>query len=320
MIKTLQSQEGRYSAEEALGRLQMHSPYSKAAATGAKGWGYDDVLKAKVYDALLEDMLAAENHAGRLANGTSIGEMVKEANRVWRHFSGRIDDVKASVFGKMMGKESAGELVSPNTVSAEQVIDQIRKMKPSQANDIMGFVSDNMPDMLPKVRGSILNDAIDAGLMGPPSGGADFMFNPNQFMSALGLKSGRAGVEGMKRLEAIFGAGTREWADMQQIVEIGRRMGDAYGKNFSGTSQGNQFYAWLKDLTSVGLRLSKRLGSTALEIGGLRRIANTMKPGHVDFGSLRRTPLIKPPRVIQGSTVPASIAAPAVHQGIDDNP
>lgn len=306
MLETLAKQEGRYSAQEALQRLQSHSPYSKANVAGTEGFGYDNVLKGRVYDALMKDMAAAETLGGNL------GEMVKHANKTWRGFTEQIDSVKNSVFGKMMGKEAGEGAITANTVSPAQVIKRLATMDYSEADDIMKFMGDNMPDMPAKVRGSILNDAIDAALMGPPSGGADFMFNPNQFMSALGLKSGKAGVEGMKRLEAIFGAGTKEWADMRELIEIGRRMGDAYGKNFSGTSQGNQFYALLRDFSSTGIRAAKRLASTGMEFAGLNRIADMMTPGTIDFGNLTRSTLLQPPRVTNRASRAAGVIAPAI--------
>jgi hypothetical protein len=218
--------------------------------------------------------------------------------------------MKDSVFGRMMGKEAGEGAITANTVSPAQIIKKLSTMDYSEADDIVRFMNDNMPDMLPKVRGAILNDAIEAGLMGPPSGGANFIFNPNQFLSALGLKSGKAGVEGMKRLEAVFGKGSPEWKTMQDLIDISHRMGDAYGKNFSGTSQSANFLNMLKDFSSMGVQAVKRLGSTGLEFAGLQRIADSMTPGSINFGNMQPRPLIQPPRITNQASRAAGVIAP----------
>lgn len=295
-----------YTGKEALSRLQSWSSHSQGNVFDDVSRGYDSVLKRRLHRALMEDMSAAE------VLGDNLGDMVKRANAGWREFSNQIESVEKSALGRMVGREFANDLMNFNTVAPEKIFDQLGRMKPSQMRYTVDFMQRNMPDMLPQVRGGMLNDAIDAALMGPPSGGADFMFNPNQFLSALGLRSGKGGVEGMKRLEAMFGAGTREWSEVQELIEIARRMGDAYGRNFSGTSQANQFFRMLRDFAGTGINVAKRIGSTAMEMGGLRRIAETMEPGNINFGNLQRKPLLEPPRVLKRTTYPAAVTAPAL--------
>lgn len=302
MLETIDNQGG-YTAQEALGRLQNYSNPKTQAFTDV-GRSYDAVLKRRIYSALMADMEETAAKEG----ASTLGQMVKNANKTWRNFSEQINSAHDSVFGKMLGREAGEGAVTANSVSPKQVIQKLSRMDYSDAKNIMKYMDENFPEMAPKVRGSILNDAIDAATMGPPSGGANFVFNPNQFLSALGLKSGTAGVEGMKRLEAIFGAGTRQWRDVQDLIGIARRMGDAYGKNFSGTSQANAFVQLLRDFTNVGIGSARRLGSTGLEFAGLQKIANSMKPGTIDFGNLQPRPLIQPPRI----TTPLSRAAGVV--------
>ena len=308
MLETIDT-HGGYTAQEALGRLQNYSSFSKGTVFDDVSKGYDSVLKRRVYSALMKDMDDTAVAAGK-AGDTTLAGLVKGANTGWRAFSQQIESVHQSALGKMVGEEFATDLMSFNKIATEQVFDKLTRMRPSQAKYVVKFLDDNMPDMLPKIRGGILNDAVDAALMGAPSSGADFMFNPNQFLSALGLKSGKTGVEGMKRLSELFGGeGSASWAQMRDVIGIAKRMGDAYGKNFSGTSQANQFYELLRAFSGSTTALVKRIGSTGMEMAGLRKIANSMEPGSINFGSLQRTSLIQPPRITDGLARAAGVVS-----------
>jgi len=307
MLDTIDKQGG-YTAQEALGRLQNYSQFSAGNVFDDVTRKYDMVLKRRIYNALMKDMDEAA------VGDTTIAGLVKNANAGWRKFSEQIDSVQQSALGKMVGEEFATDLMNFNKIAPEQVFDKLSRMRPSQARYVVGFLDKNLPDMLPKIRGGMLNDAVDAGLMGAPSGGADFIFNPNQFLSALGLKSGKTGVEGMKRLAELFGGeGSQSWAQMQDIISIARRMGDVYGKNFSGTASANRFYSLLQAFSGSATAFAKRIGSTGMEMAGLRKIADSMEPGNINFGNIRRTELITPPRVTGPlSRAAGVVSAPAV--------
>lgn len=291
-----------YTAQEALRRLQNYSPYSKGTVFDDVSKGYDEVLKRRVYGALMKDM---EETA---AQGGTLGDMVKQANAQWRAYSQKIDAIHQSALGKMVGEEFATDLLNFNKVPPERVMDQFMSLRPSQAQYVAKFMSENMPDQLPRLRGAILQDAIAAAREVSATGGTSLEMNPGGFLRALGLTGNKRGGEAMQRLMHLFGGeGSESWGQMSRAIDVARRLADVSGKNFSGTSQANQFYELVRAFGGHLTSALKSMGSTALEAAGLRRIADSMDPASALFGNLSPRPLIQAPRLLKGAPVPASV-------------
>lgn len=301
MLETIDNQGG-YSAQEALSRLQNYSPYSKGTVFDDVSKGYDEVLKRRVYGALMKDM---EETA---AQGGTLGDMVKQANAQWRAYSQKIDAIHQSALGKMVGEEFAADLLNFNKVPPERVMDQFMSLRPSQAQYVAKFMSENMPDQLPRLRGAILQDAIAAAREVSATGGTSLEMNPGGFLRALGLTGNKRGGEAMQRLMHLFGGeGSESWGQMSRAIDVARRLADVSGKNFSGTSQANQFYELVRAFGGHLTSALKSMGSTTLEAAGLRRIADSMDPASALFGNLSPRPLIQAPRLLKGAPVPASV-------------
>jgi hypothetical protein len=92
-------------------------------------------------------------------------------------------------------------------------------------------------------------------------------------VKALEGSSGEKAVNMTKRLEAIYGD-TPQWADIRKLMEVGRRMADATGKNFSGTGPYNEAMGAWQRLTSGAGNLVERVAGTAAGPLGLRRVAS----------------------------------------------
>ena len=307
--------QGGYSATEALGRLQSYSPYSKGSVFDDVGKGYDSVLKRRMYGALLEDMSAAESAGG------NVGEMVKRANAAWRKASENIDSVHKSALGKMVGEDVASDLFNFNTIAPEQLMDKLSRMRPSQARALTSFLEDNMPDMLPQLRGAILKDAVDASMEMAATAGAKAEFNAGNFLRALGLTGGKRGGEATSRLQAYFGgADSPDWKTMSDLIQLSRRIADVSGKNFSDTASANQFFDVIRRGLSGPGNFLGALGGTALEGAGLKRITQSMNPTDPLFGGFSARPLLRAPRVIQGAPLPAGIVAPSVANAMNEKP
>lgn len=309
MLETIDKQGG-YSAQEALGRLQNWSPYSKGTVFDDVSKGYDSVLKRRIYNAMMNDLDETA------AQGGTIGDMVKAANEQWRKYSNQITTIEKSALGNMVGEEFASELMAFNKVAPEAVMDKFMRLRPSQAEYVTKFMAENMPDQLPLLRGSIIRDALDASMQTAATAGAEMSVNPGGYLRALGLTGGERGGEAMLRLQHIFGGeGSEAWHAMKNSIDVARRLADVSGKNFSGTSQANQFYQLMRAFSGHVTTALKTLGSTSMEALGLRRIADTMNPTNPLFGDFTPRPLIQAPRVIRGAPVPASVAAPGLAVG-----
>lgn len=301
--------QGGYTAQEALGRLQDVSPYSKASLFRKVNQGYDAELKRKLYSALMKDL---DETAGR---GGSVGKMVREANDTWRQYSDQIDGIQKSALGKMVGDEFANDLMNFNTVAPEQIMGGFMKLLPSQAKYVAELLYEHMPDQADGLFSAFMRDAMDGAMELPATGGAQINFSPAQWLRELGLKGGGKGGEAYQRLMHLSGGeGSERWALLRDAINVARRLSDASGRNFSGTSQAMQWYEALKVLSGNMMTAAKKAGSTGLERFGLRRIADSMHPQSATYGNLNQLPLIQKPRVIQAAPGAASIfgTVPAV--------
>lgn len=305
MLENIDKQGG-YTAQEALGRLQNWSPYSKGSVFEDVSKGYDAELKRRIYGAILKDM---DETAGK---GGSLGDMVKAANAEWRKYSEQIGAIQQSALGKMVGEEFATDLLNFNKVAPEQVMDQFMRLRPSQAEYTAKFMRDHMPGELDKLQGAILRDSMDAAMQAPATGGAEAVFNAGGWLRALGLTGGDRGGESLLRLKALFGGdGSPAWAKLSDSINIARRMADSSGRNFSGTAPANQFYQLIRQMSSSLAQLGKTLGSTGLEALGLGKIADSMDPLSAGFRQYNRTALLNPPRVVARSPVGAGMVLPS---------
>lgn len=306
MLETIDKQGG-YTAQEALARLQAWSPYSPGDVFDDVSKGVNAQVKRQIYEALLEDMDAVA------AQGGTLGDMVREANKTWRTFSEKIDAVHNSVLGKIVGEEFATDLLSFNKVSPEDLMNKLAGMKPSEARYVVDLMGREMPDMLPQLRGAVLDDALEASFAAPASAGDVAQFSPQKFLSALGLTGGKRGAQATRRLMHIFGGeGSDEWKMMKDLISLSRRLADSTGKNFSGTAAANQFW----DFVRRGWR-GVMNGVTVLATAN--KISKWMEPGGAQFGQFQARPLLTVPRVIQRAPIAPAMGAATV-QAREDEP
>ena len=304
---------GGYTAKEALARLQSWSPFSNGTVFDDVSAGFDAVQKRRIYGALLEDMKAAEQL------GDNLGEMVQRANAAWRKASENIDSVHKSALGKIVGEDVASDLFNFNTVAPEQVMDKLNRLRPSQAKAVTSFLSENMTDVLPELRGAILKDAVDASMEMAATSGAQVQFNAGNFLRSLGLTGGKRGAESTSRLMAYFGGSSSpEWKTMSDLIQLSRRIADTSGKNFSDTAAANQFFDIIRRGMTSGGNFIGAVGGTVLEGAGLKRITQSMNPSDALFGGFSARPLLRAPRVIQKAPLPAGLAAPAVSDELNN--
>lgn len=214
--------------------------------------------------------------------GGTVGDLVRQANEGWRQHSTRIETLKNSVLGQVLGEEFADEIsgVAFNRMAPEKVFDRLKGANPSELKVAMGYLDESAPEVAGNFRRSLIENAIMAAREAPPSAGPNPLpLNPGAFIRELqgGASGGRA-VKGMKRLEVIFGE-TKEWPKIQAAFQIAERMADSIGKNFSGTAAANQFYQVLGSLYGSIAEVAQKVAGNAASLVGLNQVARQMMPG-----------------------------------------
>lgn len=232
--KMMSSFEDGMTAKQALNQLQAwSSKKSGKLFKDIEGFGVDDVYKKRLSDALLSDM---DNVAGGL------GDKVRIANQAWRKGSEEISALEASVLGRVAGKNLSSEINGfiNNSIPPEQVIDTLKRARPTEIKAAIKYMDKFDPQMSKEFKANYIRMAVEDAMQNANSSGAQQVFNPTQLLNSLGVKGGRAGVEGVDKLKAIFQDVPGGKQFVKDIIELSRIKADAFGRNFSGTATQNE--------------------------------------------------------------------------------
>lgn len=168
--------------------------------------------------ALDQDINAAGQQGGQL------GQALQAANARYSAYSQRIDQIRDSAVGRILGRDIGTNL---NAVPPEQIYKRFSELPPTQIqaamNNLLGA------DARQTVKRAFVQRALESAQM-PTAGGGAVQSNvrPATFVKALqrdGNTNDRA------RLRALFT--NDELQDLDRIMDIGRRIGDRTGANTS---------------------------------------------------------------------------------------
>lgn len=242
--------------------------------------------------------------------GGDVGAALKNANNNYRQASQQIEGVKNMALGKLVGDDfstAAGD-GSFNKIPGETVMQRIQAMKPSEVDASVRLLQDHDPETLQAVKRSVLETALDRSQQMAPSEGANVLaMHPNVFVSSLAKTP-----EDQARLSALFSP--KEQAQINDALNVARRMSDKTGTNFSGTTQA-------AELTSLGSFGTAALLGHPLPLLGLggkmlgnRAIAQAMvnPEGRAIIAQLGRLP----PGSAQAGQLAAQLAAIAGAQSV----
>lgn len=269
------------------------------------GPGTDGMIKREVYNALMDDL---DQAAG--AAGGPVGEMMRRANAGWRQLSEDIDHLDMSILGDVMGQERASGIVDSvyNDVPGEKAF-QIFRTAPIESLEVAkDYIQKGDPTLWSQIQAGMLADALEIAERAAPSAGATALaVSPAQLVKRLEGGATEAGRNLAKRMKVVFGDNLEE---VQDILELGRRMSDTFGMNTSGTANAAEIHTALRDIAS----------GTAARIQGLAALvglAGAFGRQFVDPAALQaaaRRPAARGGRQATGRslTVPAAaLGAPA---------
>jgi hypothetical protein len=282
--RPVQTQAGGMTAKQAKNQLQSWTE-SKGGNLfkDIEAYGVDDHYKKRLRDALLSDM---DNAADEL--GGNVGEQMRAANQFWRESSEEIETFGNSLLGRTAGKELSSDIIgmAQNKIPPEKVIDSFRTAKPSQVKAAVKYMDKFDPALGMQFRANYIKNAVDDAMMQAPTAGAESIFNPAQLLNSLGVKSGRKGIEGVDKLNAILGDVKGGKQFVQDLIRLSRTKADTFGRNFSGTATQNQANDLLKGLGAMWSGLmtsSQKVLGTAGNLLGVKAASKAVIGNADDF-------------------------------------
>lgn len=256
--------------------LRQMQAWEKAARTGTGLFeGVQDRSTAKTIAGRLARALEADMDATADTVGGTLGESLRAANKGWREYSQQIDALEKSALGRVVGEEFASDMgQSISTVTPEKVWTRLDAMSASDLAAVKGYLTKHAPDMWKQYQRLALERARDMAQASAPSAGArDLPINSGAFVGAVAGKGGQKGVDATRRLKVLFGDSPELERQVAALLDAGRRMADATGRNFSGTAGANevlQMPGTLMDRVASG---AKAAAGYAGPLIGLRAIA-----------------------------------------------
>lgn len=226
---------------------------------GSAGQPVQRRAAAQLLKALDDDIEAAAGQGG------SLGDALKIANDRYRAYSQKIEGVKAGPVGKILGKD----LVDVDgrgfaSVAPEQIYEKFSKLPPQHIGVALKVLS---PEAQQQVKRAYVQKALEQAQMPTASGGAvQASIRPTTFVATL-----QRTPEDKRRIAALFTPDERQ--ELDQLMNLGRRIGDRTGENTSGTAVMAQTMGVLEKLRSLSL---KGLGEVAGAALGTREIARIM--------------------------------------------
>jgi hypothetical protein len=230
----------------------------QASFAGSSGQPIQKRAAAMLLSALDQDIDAAA------VKGGDLGGALQQANSRYKAYSQRLEDIRESAVGKILGDDLGTNLAR---TAPEQIYKRFTELPASQ-------VETAMKRLLPaeaqqQVKRAYVQKALESAQMPTAAGGAvQANARPLTFVRALqrdGNTADRA------KLNAIFDKG--ELAELDELMDIGRRIGDRTGANTSESAVMAQTQGVVSGLKDGLLKWGVSIGGQAL---GTREIAKIM--------------------------------------------
>lgn len=268
--------------------MNLRSYLSKVAGGQAKisGDNQDRRIAAQLLGTIDEDIEAAGDTIGG-----DLGGALKQANARYREVSQQIDSVKMSPIGKLLGEDVAGAMQAGqfNTLAPEKVAERIYGMKGSEIRTIRGLLEQDQPQAWAAIKAGYLQNAMEKASKQAASEGANVStFVPTKLVGELTAGDAR-------KLQAMFDPA--ELSQINNIIGVGKRLGDKTGYNFSETAPMGEALGVMNDLgqgAKQGLTMAaaKAVAGTVAPILGTRALAKAMTnaQGRATLLELQRLP------------------------------
>lgn len=238
----------------------------------------------RMYGAISDDIEAAgrrlDEAAGFGQNGVvpaganvmRPSEMLKAANDEYRNHTDLLRKIEQSPLRRLLGDKIDVDGFTSYSLPPETVVQRIDAMKPSELAQVRYFMEKNEPEVWGQYKRMIVEDALGAAQTAPASSGANHVpFNAGGFIRAIGGDN----PQKTERLQHIFNP--NEMAEIRDAMEAARRMGDSFGKNFSGTGPYNEVMQASNGFIDAFKNASVRAAAgTAAPIAGFNKVARMM--------------------------------------------
>ncbi|VEE52102.1 hypothetical protein [Stenotrophomonas maltophilia] len=238
----------------------------------------------RMYAAISDDIEAAGQRLdeaagfgqnGMVPAGTNVtrpSEMLKAANDEYRNHTDLLRKIEQSPLRRLLGDKIDVDGFTSYSLPPETVVQRIDAMKPSELAQVRYFMEKNEPEVWGQYKRMIVEDALGAAQTAPASVGANHVpFNAGGFIRAIGGDN----PQKTGRLQQIFNP--NEMAEIRDAMEAARRMGDSFGKNFSGTGPYNEVMQASNGFIDAFKNASVRAAAgTAAPIAGFNKVARMM--------------------------------------------
>lgn len=230
----------------------------QASFSGQSGQPIQKRAATMLLSALDQDIDAA---AGK---GGDLGAALQLANSRYRAYSQKLEDIRESALGKILGDDLGTNLAR---TAPEQIYKKFTDLPASQVETAMKKLLP--PEAQQTVKRAYVQKALESAQMPTAAGGAvQANARPLTFVRALqrdGNTADRA------KLNAIFDKG--ELAELDELMDIGRRIGDRTGANTSESAIMAQTQGVVSGLKDGLLKWGVSIGGQAL---GAKEIAKIM--------------------------------------------
>ncbi|WP_188240714.1 hypothetical protein [Stenotrophomonas maltophilia] len=199
-------------------------------------------------------------------------DLLRAANEEYRNHSDLLKRLQQSPMRRLLGDKVDVDGFTSYSLPPETVIQRINSMKPSELAQVRYFMERNEPEVWGQYKRMIVEDALGAAQTAPASAGANHVpFNAGGFIRAIGGDN----PQKTERLQQIFNP--NEMAEIRDAMEAARRMGDSFGKNFSGTGPYNEVMQASNGFIDAFKNASVRAAAgTAAPIAGFNKVARMM--------------------------------------------
>lgn len=282
MLRGMQSKQG-FSINDA---IKSRAYYGRAIRGGTDV--FSDISKPenirmarKLYAAMSEDIEAAANRYGTgpqtgpglvqagpgMVTRSPIGDAWREANRQYRESSELLRRVENGPLARLLGADtSVDDFMIVNGVPGEKVVAKLSSMTPSELRLVRNTMESQAPETWQQYKRLIIDDALSQS-QASASVGRGVPLTPGGFFRALGGNNEKKA----EQIRAIYS--NEELREIQDSLEVMRRLGDRFGANSSGTAPQVEVQNMLNTLKNG---VAKGAGEAASYTIGMRNLANVI--------------------------------------------
>lgn len=194
------------------------------------------------------------------AVGGPIGDMLKQANARYANFSQKIEGLKNSAAGKLLGDDFVDAMGNGtfNSIPPETVINRLSSMQPSQIQAAKGIIQQTDPDAWQAFKRATIQGLFDNAN------------SPAKFATATTEGKGITS----SRLRALLDP--QEYSALQDIGKVSRAIGSQAYANTSGTAGAQETFNFLHAAGALATGNVKPAAAMAASALGSRQVADLM--------------------------------------------